>query len=67
MKNCAFIFLFTTMAVARADFWAPVAPPRAHYSIDERFVAKPPHLEGSETIQLRNSTQRPIGRIELAW
>jgi hypothetical protein len=67
MRNWAFIFLFATMAVARTDFWAPVAPPRAHYSIDERFIADPPHLEGSETIRFRNDTRWPLGRIELYW
>ena len=67
MKTLVFILLFATAAVARTDFWAPLAPPRAHYSIDERFVADPPHLEGSETIRFRNTTERPIGRIALKW
>jgi len=67
MKTFAFVVLFTTAAVARTNFWAPVAPPHAHYSIDEEFVADPSHLEGSETIRFRNTTQRPIGRIALDW
>lgn len=67
MKIWAFIFLITTTAVARTDFWAPVAPPRAHYSVKEKFIADPPHLEGSETIRFRNDTRRPLGRIELYW
>jgi hypothetical protein len=61
------MFLFTTMAVARTDFWAPVAPPRAHYSVEVRFVADASRLEGTETIRFRNDTRRPIGRIALDW
>jgi hypothetical protein len=61
------MFLFVTTALARIAFWAPVAPPRAHYSIDVRFAADTSRLEGTETIRFRNSTQRPIGRIELGW
>ena len=67
MKTLAMIFLFTTIAVARVDFWAPMNPPRAHYSIDARFVADTSRLEGTETIRFRNNTQRPIGRIALNW
>ena len=67
MKTFAFVLLFTTVAVARTDFWAPLTPPRAHYSIDEKFIADPPHLEGSEVIRFRNNTDRPIGRIALQW
>ena len=47
MKTLTFVLLFTAVATARTDFWAPLAPPRAHYSIDEKFIADPPHLEGS--------------------
>jgi tetratricopeptide (TPR) repeat protein len=67
MRTFAFIFLITTTAVARTDFWAPVVPPRAHYSIDARFVADASRLEGTETIRFRNDTRGPIGRIALKW
>jgi len=67
MKAFMFVILFTAAATARTDFWAPLTPPRAHYSIDEKFIADPPHLEGFETIRFRNSTGRPIGRIALRW
>ena len=67
MRTCGFIFLFTTMAFAHTEFWAPVAPPRAHYSIDAKFVADASRLEGTETIRFRNDTQGPIGRIALEW
>jgi tetratricopeptide (TPR) repeat protein len=67
MRTFAFIFLITTGAVARTDFWAPVVPPRAHYSIDARFVADASRLEGTETIRFRNDTRQPIGRIALEW
>jgi tetratricopeptide (TPR) repeat protein len=55
------------MAVARTDFWAPVTPPRAHYSVEVRFDAEASRLEGTETIRFRNNTRLPIGRIALDW
>jgi tetratricopeptide (TPR) repeat protein len=55
------------MAVARTEFWAPVTPPRAHYSIEVRFVPDTSRLEGTESIRFRNDTRRPIGRIALDW
>jgi tetratricopeptide (TPR) repeat protein len=67
MRTFGSIFLFAAMAFARTDFWAPVVPPRAHYSIDIKFVPDPSRLEGTETIRFRNDTSRPIGRIALQW
>jgi hypothetical protein len=67
MRTFGFILLFTTLALARTEFWAPVAPPRAHYSIDVKFIADPSRLEGTETIRFRNETRKPIGRIALRW
>jgi len=67
MRTFVFMFLFTTMAVARTEFWAPVTPPRAHYSVEARFVADASRLEGTETIRFRNDTRQPIGRIALDW
>jgi len=67
MRTFGFILLFTTLGSARTEFWAPVAPPRAHYSIDVKFIADPSRLEGTETIGFRNDTRRPIGRIALRW
>jgi len=67
MRTLAAVFLFTTLAAARVNFWAPLNPPRAHYSIQVKFVAETSRLEGAETIRFRNNTQRPIGRIALYW
>ncbi len=67
MRTFGSIFLLATIAFARTEFWAPVTPPRAHYSIDIRFVPEPSRLEGTETIRFRNDTARPIGRIALHW
>jgi hypothetical protein len=67
MRTFTVILLFTTMAVARTEFWAPVAPPRAHYSVNVKFVTDTSRLEGMETIRFRNDTQKPIGRIALDW
>jgi hypothetical protein len=67
MRTFGFILLFTTLGMARTEFWAPVVPPRAHYSVDVKFVPDPGRLEGTETIRFRNDTRRPIGRIMLQW
>ena len=67
MRKFGSVFLFVTMAFARTAFWAPVVPPRAHYSIDVSFVPDSSRLEGTETIRFRNDTRRPIGRIVLEW
>lgn len=67
MRTFIFILTFTATALARTEFWAPVAPPRAHYSVNARFVADTSRLEGTETIRFRNDTRRPIGRIALKW
>ena len=67
MKTLAFALLLTTTAVARTEFWAPVAPPRAHYAIEAKFIPDASRLEGTETIRFRNDTRRPIGRVALDW
>jgi len=61
------LLLFTATALARTEFWAPATPPRAHYSIDVKFVPDTSRLEGTETIGFRNSTRRPIGRLAVEW
>jgi tetratricopeptide (TPR) repeat protein len=67
MRTFGFILLFTTLGMARTEFWAPVVPPRAHFSVDVKFVPDPGRLEGTETIRFRNDMRRPIGRIMLQW
>ena len=46
MKTVALALLFATEAIGRTGFWAPVAPPRAHYAIDAKFVPDASRLEG---------------------
>lgn len=67
MRTLFLILLGATSAVGRTEFWAPVAPPRAHYTIDMKFVPEISRVEGAETIRFRNNTQHPIGRIALDW
>ncbi len=57
--------LFAGIAFPRTEFWAPVAPPVAHYSAEVTYDAS--RLSGSETVRFRNDTQRPIGRVQLQW
>jgi hypothetical protein len=67
MRAFLLVFLCAASAVARTEFWAPVVPPRARYSIDVRFAPETLRLAGTETIQFRNDTRQPIGRIALDW
>jgi tetratricopeptide (TPR) repeat protein len=67
MRIFGSLLLFSAIAFARTEFWAPVAPPRAHYSVNIKFVAETSRLEGTEVIRFRNDTRRPIGRIALRW
>jgi hypothetical protein len=67
MRIFGSFFLFAAMAFGRTEFWAPAAPPRAHYSIDLKFVPDTSRIEGTETIRFRNDTLHPIGRIALQW
>ncbi len=49
-------------------FWAPVVPPRTHYTIDCSVVTsgRPLSLRGTEVIRLTNMSERPIFRLALA-
>jgi len=67
MRAVAILLLFTATAAARVNFWAPLNPPRARYSIQVKFVAETSRLEGSETIRFRNDARQPIGRLALEW
>lgn len=67
MRTLFLILLCATSAVARTEFWVPVAPPRAHYTIVMKFVPETSRLEGAETIRFRNNARHPIGRIALDW
>jgi len=59
--------LLSGIAFSRTEFWAPLAPPRAHYSANVKYDAASSRLEGTETIHFRNDSGRPIGRIALRW
>jgi hypothetical protein len=59
------------MASSRTNFWVPAAPPRAHYSVDVKYVPESSRLEGTETIGFRNDTGRarrasPAGELNQA-
>jgi hypothetical protein len=59
--------LFAGIAFPRAEFWAPLSPPLAHYSAEVTYDPSASRLEGQETIRFSNNTGRPIGRIQLQW
>jgi hypothetical protein len=61
------VLLFAGIAFPRTGFWAPLAPPLAHYSADVKYDAASARLEGTETIRFRNDTARPIGVINIRW
>ena len=51
----------------RTEFWAPVAPPRTHYTADVKYDPAISRLEGTERISFRNDVGRSIGRVALQW
>ncbi len=53
-------------ALAPDAFWAPPVPPRAHYTIDCDIDPTNGTLHGSETIRLKNTSSKPIGRLALS-
>jgi len=59
--------LLSGIAFSRTEFWAPLAPPRAHYSANVKYNDAASRLEGTETIHFRNESGRPIGRVALRW
>jgi tetratricopeptide (TPR) repeat protein len=59
--------LLSGIAFSRTEFWAPLAPPRAHYSANVKYDAASSRLEGTETIHFRNDSGRPMGRLTLRW
>ena len=67
MRTLWCVFLFAGMAFPRTEFWAPAAPPLAHYSAEVRYDADSSRLTGTETIRFRNDTGRPIGRVLMQW
>lgn len=67
MRICWSFFLIAGIASARTEFWSPVAPPRAHYTVEVTYLPAASRLEGTETIRFRNSAGKSIGRIALQW
>ena len=67
MRILWFLFLFAGIAVPRTEFWAPLAPPRTHYTADVRYDPATSRLEGTEEIGFRNDAGRSIGRVALQW
>jgi tetratricopeptide (TPR) repeat protein len=59
--------LLSGIAFPRTEFWAPLAPSRAHYSANVKYEPGSSRLEGAETINFRNDSGRPIGRVALRW
>ena len=48
-------------------FWTLTVPPQTHYRIDCRADPQDGTLVGSETIQVRNSSPRPLKRLAVEW
>ena len=67
MRTLWCVFLFAGIALPRTEFWAPAAPPFAHYSAEVRYDPDSSRLTGTETIRFRNQTARPIGRVLIRW
>lgn len=55
------------VAMPNGIFWAPDVPPRAHYAIDCSIDPAEGVVTGRETIQLTNTSRRPLCRLALDW
>jgi hypothetical protein len=49
------------------EFWAPVVPPCAKYHIVVSYSPDTQRLQGTQGIQFRNDTGRPIDRVAFRW
>src|SRR5579872_5269381 len=67
MRTLWSLLLFAGIAFPRTPFWAPLAPPRAHYTASVTYTPSTSRLEGTETIAFHNDTSRPFGRLALQW
>jgi len=67
MRIIGCLILFAAVAFGRTEFWTPANPPHATYIIDARIYPDAGRLKGSETVQFRNTTSRPIGRLAFSW
>lgn len=52
---------------SKHDYWVPVAPPRAHYTIECQFDTGSRRLVGVETIDFKNESAKSIGCLALDW
>jgi hypothetical protein len=67
MRTCYTLLLLSGLAFARTEFWAPLNPPRAHYTAEVKYDPETSRFEGMETIRFRNDAGRGIGRVALEW
>jgi len=67
MRTLLSFLLFAGIAFPRTEFWAPLVPPRAHYSADVKYDPGAARLEGAEIVRFRNDAGRPIGRLAFQW
>jgi tetratricopeptide (TPR) repeat protein len=67
MRTLWLVFLFAGTAVPRTEFWAPLAPPRTHYTAAVKYDPATSRLEGTENIGFRNDAGRSMGRVALEW
>lgn len=60
-------FLTSEFVTAEDDFWVPKDPPKSHYIIEAKIDVENGIIEGTETIILENTANRPISVVEFVW
>ena len=48
-------------------YWVPQTPPNVHYTIKCSIDLTKGVLEGTENIRFKNTTQKPIHRLQIKW
>jgi tetratricopeptide (TPR) repeat protein len=64
---CLSLGVFAQAPADDAGFWAPVTPPRAHYTIEGRVDPPAGRLDLTESIQFKNGSPRAMNRLALNW
>ncbi|MHC4153516.1 MAG: M1 family aminopeptidase [Planctomycetota bacterium] len=54
-------------AMAQTDYWVPRNPHRAHYKIECSIDPAKGLLQGTEVINFKNTSSRPIHRLQIEW
>jgi tetratricopeptide (TPR) repeat protein len=62
-----FILIFGRFLYCQETYWVPVDPPKSHYRIDARIDLQNGFVEGTETVTLKNHSDRAFSVLAFDW